>query len=192
MYACVCEYIYLSIGIHVQSRGSQQVSSSVAFQFAFWDSFSLNLDLLFWLAWQAIELMGFCRYSTSAEVRGVLPHLPLMWMRGGGGFQSYSLRLLQWAFTHWTIFLAVCWDLFLLLSQVRGFSTGLWTEELLSCLIPSPCLSFYPSSPWISVKVPLRPAIPSSWHLQNFESNLFKPFIKLICFMYFIIVMKMD
>lgn len=30
------------------------------------------------------------------------------------------------------------------------------------------------------------------WHLQNFESNLFKPFIKLICFMYFTIVMKMD
>lgn len=49
------------------------------------DSFSLNLDLLFWLAWLAIELMGFCRYSTSAEVIEVCCHTCLWCECGGGG-----------------------------------------------------------------------------------------------------------
>lgn len=164
-----CMHVWVYILVHRYTcavRGSQRVSSSVAFQFAFWDSVSLNLDLLFWLAWLAIELMGSCRCSTSAEVIGVCCHTSFDVSAGDPKSWPQALAVALYSLNY----LPSC-----VLGSVtvtgERLLTGFWTEELLSCLIPSPCLSFYPSSPWISVKVPLRPAIGTSRTLSQTSLN---------------------
>lgn len=181
----MCVWVYILVHRYTCAvRGSQQVSSSVAFQFAFWDSVSLNLDLLFWLAWLAIELMGSCRCSTSAEVIEVCCHT-CIWCECWGSkvmaSGSCSGPLLTELSSLLCVGICYChrWEAFnwTLDGRAPFLSYTFTLLVLLSFLTMNLCES---------------PPETCYWHLQNFESNLFKPFIKLICFMYFTIVMKMD